>query len=160
MQTGSTPQNATLQAPKRRRQQRHIYLEIMGSMPLKILLLTMVATAVGCMVLSILQSKNLSEIVGVDETCIIQLGKDLCINQFEPLNCTPPNASIPVPLSNFVGSMTGISQFNGYFAIDTRFLAPNINTTRNAKQLIFPMLSYVTASHFHRRFVTLSPGTT
>ena len=104
-------------------------------MPLKIILLTMVATAVGCMVLSIMQSKNLSEIVGDDETCIIQLGKELCIDQFQPLNCTPPNSSVATPPSNFVGRMTGISPFNRYFAIDTRFLAPNINTTRNAQQL-------------------------
>jgi hypothetical protein len=127
---------------KPRRQQRHIYLEIMGSMPLKIILLTMVGTAVGCMVLSILQSKNLSELVGDDETCIIQIGKELCIDQFAPLNCTPPNSSVAVPPSNFIGSMSGISPFNRYFAIDTRFLAPNLNTTRSAQQLVYPELFY------------------
>lgn len=135
-------QRKSLPLPTRRRQQRHIYLEIMGSMPLKIMLLTMIATAVGCIVLSVMQSKNLSEIVGDDEACILQLGKELCITQFEPLNCTPPNSSFVVPPSNFKGQMTGICPYNRYFAIDTRFQTPNLNTTRNAQKVIFPQLTF------------------
>jgi hypothetical protein len=141
--SGSSPmQRDSMTLTERRRQQRHIYLEIMGSMPLKIMLLTMIATAVGCIVLSVMQSKNLSEIVGYDQECIRQLGKDLCIAQFEPLNCTPPNSSFFVPPSNFKGKMTGISPYNRYFAIDTRFQSPNSNTTRNAQKLIFPQLTF------------------
>ena len=138
----SSIQRASVSPPRRRRQQRHIYLEGMGSVPLKIMLLTMIVTAVGCIVLSVMQSKSLSEIVGDDEQCIRQLGKELCITQFEPLNCTPPNSSFVVPPSNFKGRMTGISPYNRYFAIDTRFLSPNANTTRRAQELNFPRLTF------------------
>ena len=130
------------QLPKRRRQQRHIYLEIMGSIPLKIMLITMILTCVGCIVTSVFQSRNLSEIVGDDETCLRQFGGELCINQFDALNCTPPNASVAVPPSNFIGSMTGISPYNRYFAIETRFEAPSINTTRNASKYIYPQPTF------------------
>ena len=129
--------------PKWRRQQRHIYLEVMGATPLKSVLITMIVTAIGCMVMSVMQSKNLSEIVGDNEVCIAQLnGKQLCIQQFEALNCTPPNATVGVPPSTFDGNMNGISPYNGYFTIDTRFISPNTNTTAAARSGVFPKLTY------------------
>jgi hypothetical protein len=129
-----------MQPSTRRKQQRHIFLEAMGALPLKFMLIAMVATVAGCVVLSVMQSKNLSEIVGDDEQCITQLGKKLCINQFVPLDCA--NATSRMNNSFFRGSMIGISPYNRYFSIDTRFDSPSKNTTRDAKLSIFPELSY------------------
>jgi hypothetical protein len=138
MQGRSSPLHDGLQLPKRRKQQRHIYLEIMGSMSLKIMLITMILTCLGCIVMSVFQSKNLSEIVGDDETCLSQFSGQLCIDQFESLNCTAPNNNSFVPQSSFKGSMMGISPYNRFFAIETRFEAPNLETTRNASKYIYP----------------------
>jgi hypothetical protein len=38
--------------------------------------------------------------------------------------------------------MTGISPYNRYFAIETRFESPSINTTRNASKFIYPQPTF------------------